>query len=90
MTDFSLWDEVGGMYYVPQAGGGLVGGGRREGHNNTILTDKKFLFHIPFKLNVSNEGGQAYITLRAEMCNRKNHLAFAENANRKLTVLLRR
>ena len=70
-------------------GGWVVGGGRREGHN-TILTDKKFLFHIPFKLNVSNEGGQAYITLRAEMCNRKNHLAFAENANRKLMVLLRR
>ena len=46
----------------------MVGGGRREGHN-TILTEKKFLFHIPFKLNVSNEGGQAYITLRAEMCN---------------------
>ena len=67
----------------------MVGGGRREGHN-TILTDKKFLFHIPFKLNVSNKGGQAYITLRAEMCNRKNHLAFAENANRKFMVLLRR
>lgn len=41
----------------------MVGGGRREGHN-TILTDKKFLFHIPFKLNVSNEEGQAYITLQ--------------------------
>ena len=36
----------------------VVGGGRREGHN-TILTDKKFLFHIPFKLKLCFKRGRA-------------------------------
>lgn len=54
MTDFSLWDEVGGMYYAPQAGGGWWGEGEGKG---IILYDRQEIFiSYTFKVECFNRG----------------------------------
>ena len=44
MTDFSLWDEVGGMYYAPISKPRAGGGGRGGEGKGIILIDRQEIF----------------------------------------------